>query len=182
MEVLKYRAKGMSLAEIADILGTTRQNVSAILRAALKKLELAEETVKFYRTLSARLIVKAEKGEDLDDVIGRVYSKADELKIHVKYDGPSLAVRLRALSEGKIVARKVLAPLEIGVTKEGDVFVWELGGLGSRGRKELRKRRQRSLQLEETRGDCRGGESEGGGARVRCQEHSPRRRHSRVER
>lgn len=126
IEVLKLRARGMSLGEIAKIIGTSRQNVSTILKAALTKLKLAEETVRLYRRLTAPVTIRVGRDEDLDEIVGRIYSEADRAGIHIKYDGPSLAVRLRALSGGKIVARRVLAPLEIGVTSDGDVLVWEV--------------------------------------------------------
>ncbi|MEM2286080.1 MAG: Tfx family DNA-binding protein, partial [Ignisphaera sp.] len=48
-EVLKLRAEGKTQKEVAEIMGTTRENLSVIEKNALRKIRLAEETLKVYK-------------------------------------------------------------------------------------------------------------------------------------
>ncbi len=50
-EVLRYYMLGYKQEEIARILNISQPRVSRILKTALKKVELAMETVKYYKEL-----------------------------------------------------------------------------------------------------------------------------------
>ena len=123
IEVLKLRKDGLSQEEIAERFKTTKQNISSIERTAWKKIERAENTIKFVKMLKAPAWIEIKEDTSIDSIVGRIYAKADERKIRVIYDGVSLATKIREDAKGKIRHRTALAKLEIGITGEGDVIV-----------------------------------------------------------
>jgi len=63
------------------------------------------------------------KDSDLDDVVERIYSKADEKGVHMPWDRLALATMIRDGLCTKIRHSVVLARFETGTTKDGGVIV-----------------------------------------------------------
>ena len=122
-EVLALRERGASQAAIADLLGTSRANVSGVESSARRNVERARETVAFAEALSAPVRVPVEPGTDVFDLPGRVYEACDDAGVKVGHSGAEL-VRLAseaapdALEDGTVVA-----PLLVSVAADGEVRV-----------------------------------------------------------
>ncbi len=123
MQVMRLRNDGHSQEEIATSLGTTKQNISAIERTAWKNVERAENTIKFIRMLEAPVWFEVSDGTSVDDLIGMIYSGADEKGVHVRYDSVALALRIRDMAGARIRHRVVVMGFDIGITGNGDVLV-----------------------------------------------------------
>jgi Tfx family DNA-binding protein len=121
MEVLKLRKKGYTQAEISRMLNTTRANVYALEKSALKNIKKAEKTLKFVKFLNAALWIKAEKGKNLNDLVREIYTKAGKKKIHVRYTKPELISALTKDCRDKIKGMRIVQEMEIGITKEGEI-------------------------------------------------------------
>jgi len=117
------RNEGYSQEEIATNLGTTKQNISAIEKMARRNVERAENTIKFIRMLEAPVWFEVPDGTLVDDLIGMIYSRADEKGVHVRYDGVALVSRIRDMAGARIRHRVVVMGFEIGITGNGDVLV-----------------------------------------------------------
>lgn len=123
IEVLKLRAMGYSQAEIARRFGTSRANISATEKKALMNIQRARNTLKLVRMLEAPIWFAAKPEEDLNDVVRRVYEKADSQGIHITQNFPALANLIQKEAGEKIRGRRVLQELEIAVTQEGRVLI-----------------------------------------------------------
>ncbi|HUL62760.1 MAG TPA: Tfx family DNA-binding protein, partial [Methanocella sp.] len=68
IEVLKLKRKGMSQAAIARMMKTTRGNISTIESTAMKNIEKAQKTLKFYHAIEAPIWMTVPAGTDLYDI------------------------------------------------------------------------------------------------------------------
>ncbi|ASJ13352.1 Tfx family DNA-binding protein [Thermococcus thioreducens] len=85
IRILRLRAKGLKQSEIAELLGTSRANISILERRALEKVEKARNTLLIWEQINSKISVEVRKGEDIFSVPERLFKKADELKIKVPY-------------------------------------------------------------------------------------------------
>ncbi|MFQ5887355.1 MAG: Tfx family DNA-binding protein, partial [Candidatus Hydrothermarchaeales archaeon] len=86
IEILKLRKKGYTQTEIAGRLGTSRANISATEKSALRNIEKAKNTLETLKMMEAPIWLTFEADENLDDVVGRVYKEAGKKDIWVAHD------------------------------------------------------------------------------------------------
>ena len=124
-EVLAFRERGVSQADIAEKLGTSRANVSSVESSARENIANARETVAFAEALSAPVRVTVEAGTDLYDVPNMVYSACDEAGVKVNRTAPEV-MRLVGEAAGDAVhGREVRRDITVSVTGDGTVQVRE---------------------------------------------------------
>lgn len=126
-EVLALREHGASQAAIADLLGTSRANVSNVETSARANVEKAHETVAFARALEAPVQVGVESGTDLYDVPSLVYDACDEADVKVNHAAPELMKIVSDAAGSAVSGREVKERLLVGVTTEGEVTVRRSG-------------------------------------------------------
>ena len=85
IRILQLRARGLKQSEIAELLGTSRANVSILEHRALEKIEKARNTLLIWEQINSKISIKIKKGEDIFMVPDKLFKKADELKIKVPY-------------------------------------------------------------------------------------------------
>lgn len=122
-EVLALRERGLSQAEIADLLGTSRANVSGVESSARRNVERARETVAFAEALAAPVGIQVPSGTNVYDVPVEIYEACDEAGVKVNYSGAEL---MRVVSEdvpGAVADERIVAPLLISVDADGEVRV-----------------------------------------------------------
>ena len=122
-QVLVLREQGVSQADIADSLGTSRANVSSVESSARENLEKARETVAFAEALRAPVRVRVPAGTDLYDVPQQVYEACDEKGVKVDHTAPDLMKVVSDAAGNAVTGRQVSTPLIVGVTSEGMVRV-----------------------------------------------------------
>ncbi len=123
IEILKLRKEGHSQTEIANRLGTSRANISATEKSALRNIEKAKNTLETLKTMEAPIWLTFEADENLDAVVGKVYEEAGKKDIWVAHDGPTLSNLIHKKAGDKIKGRRILSKLEVTVTEEGEVIV-----------------------------------------------------------
>ncbi|GAA0648545.1 Tfx family DNA-binding protein [Salarchaeum japonicum] len=122
-EVLALRERGLSQADVADSLGTSRANISKVEAAARENVAKARETVAFVEALEAPVQVEVEAGTDLYDVPEAVFDACDEAGVKVAYSGVDMMTRVSEAAGDAVVGREVKTTMLVGVTREGDVRV-----------------------------------------------------------
>ena len=127
VEVLELREKGYTQQEVADVLGTTDSNVSAIERAAEANVEKARRTLELVRTLRSPARFTVRSGAYFDDLVDEVYSRGDEAGIKIGLCRPELYAHLYGTLEEDTSQNRLENPVEIGLTKNGDVKVFTNG-------------------------------------------------------
>lgn len=121
--VLKMRSKGLSQREIAETMGTTRQNISLIERRAHRNVSLAEETLKGYRLLKTVASIRVEAGTHLVDVPRLVMDASDEAGVKLRGDFNMVYNRLRYGVPGAVMGTRVVKDVAIHVLGDGDIEV-----------------------------------------------------------
>ncbi|WP_461866647.1 Tfx family DNA-binding protein [Thermococcus sp.] len=106
IKILQLRAKGLKQSEIAELLGTSRANISILEHRALEKIQKARNTLLLWEQINSKISVDVKQGEDIFDVPEKLFKKADEMNIKVPY------------STAEIIAFLVEhAPIEDRITK-----------------------------------------------------------------
>lgn len=124
VEVLELRASGFTQQEVAERIGTTDSNVSAVERAATQNVEKAKQTLKLVETLSASITFDVTAGTQFGDVTEMVYAHGDACDIKVDYCRPELHGYLYELLAEYAAGNEVRRDVTIGLTHDGDVKVF----------------------------------------------------------
>lgn len=124
VEVLELREQGYTQQEVADKLGTTDANVSAIERAAEENVEKARRTLELTRTLRAPVHFTVSEGTSFSDLVDEVYEHANEAGIKIAYPRPELFVHLYGILEDESTQNQLSTPVRIGLTEDGEVKVF----------------------------------------------------------
>ncbi len=125
VKVLRLRAEGHTLEQIAKILGTSKSNVHSILKNAKETLERARKTIDLYRELYSTISFKFGRGETLANIITHIYDTADVYGIKIKMRSLELLYYFREILWGCLEPRKdvLLCDIIVKVNKDGHVTV-----------------------------------------------------------
>ncbi len=118
-KVLKLRTEGKTQKEIAEIMGTTRENISIIEKNALRKIKLAEETLKTYKDLTKAGEITIEPGTHLVTIPQKLIQLADEKKIKLKGNFTTIYDHIRINAPENIEGTKIIKPIKITIYKDG---------------------------------------------------------------
>ena len=123
IEVLQLREEGLTQQAVADQLGTSASNVSAVERAATANIEKARRTLEQARMIRAPASIEASAGTPLDTLVEEVYEAGDAAGVRISFCEPELYGHLfshlsEALEDGRLVA-----DVEVGLTTDGDVTI-----------------------------------------------------------
>jgi Tfx family DNA-binding protein len=121
-EVLRYRKKGLTQQQIADIIGTSKANVCTIEKAALENIRRSKETLEFLYTLDATHLTTVKAGTDVLDAAKAIYNDAENLGIKVKYDTISLINQMRDSNPERFKARFIREDVEVYINDDGDLY------------------------------------------------------------
>jgi len=124
VEVLVLRERGHTQREVADRLGTTDSNISAIERAAETNVEKARQTLELVRTLRAPTQFTVPAGTDFEGLVDAVYDHGDDAGIKIDYCRPELYAHLYGVLEAETAENRLDVPVTVGLTAEGDVNVF----------------------------------------------------------
>lgn len=122
-EVLVLREQGVSQADIADALGTSRANVSKVEASARENIEKAAETVAFADALAAPVQVEVEPGTPVFDVPDMVYEACDDAGVKVASAAAALMRRVREQAADSVDDGTVTDSLLVVVDADGNVHV-----------------------------------------------------------
>ncbi|MDS0478289.1 Tfx family DNA-binding protein [Natrinema sp. 1APR25-10V2] len=124
VEVLELREQGHTQQEVADQLGTTDSNISAIERAAEQNIEKARRTLELVRTIRSPIQFSVSPGTSFDDLVASVYSHADEAGIKIAYCRPELYTHLYGVLKECTNQNELKTTIDVGITNQGEVRVF----------------------------------------------------------
>ena len=124
VEVLELREQGHTQQEVADQLGTTDSNISAIERAAEQNIEKARRTLELVRTIRSPIQFSVSLGTSFDDLVASVYSHADEAGVKIAYCRPELYTHLYGVLEECTNQNELKTTIDVGITNQGEVRVF----------------------------------------------------------
>ncbi|WP_049935757.1 Tfx family DNA-binding protein [Haloplanus natans] len=124
VEVLELREQGLTQQAVADRLGTTGSNVSAVERAAERNVEQARRTLELIRTVRSPVRLTVEAGTSFDGLVDAVYERGDEAGVKIAYCRPELYAHLFGRLEAHTTRNRLDAEIEVGLTRGGEVKVF----------------------------------------------------------
>lgn len=121
VEVLELREKGLTQQTVAERLGTTASNVSAVERAATDNIEKARRTLEHVRLLRAPVRLTFERGSGFDEIVEEIYAAGDEAGVRIDYCRPELYSHLYTHLTESFDDSKLVQEVEVGLTRDGNV-------------------------------------------------------------
>lgn len=124
VEVLKLKKKGMSQADIARKMKTTRGNICIIEGTANKNIAKAKNTMKLFKALEAPVWVTVPAGKDLYEIPEMIFKEADKKGIKVLIDSAMVIVKIKTELPDKVHRRVTLDDIDISADELGNVTVY----------------------------------------------------------
>ncbi|OPY51998.1 MAG: DNA-binding protein Tfx [Methanosaeta sp. PtaU1.Bin060] len=123
VQVLQLRSQGRSQQEVAELMGTTRANISKLERRAHQNIKMAERTIHDWMKIQAPISLSIPKGTDILHVPGMVFKAADLKGIHLPVNAIDLLVQLK--TEAPFLFKREALPndVEIFITIEGQILL-----------------------------------------------------------
>ncbi|MCX8207550.1 MAG: Tfx family DNA-binding protein [Methanothrix sp.] len=126
IQVLRLRRRGLSQEEVAEILGTTRSNVSILERRAMQNIDRALATLKQWKMLQAPVAVRIAAGTDLFSLPGIIFREADERGLKLPVNSIDILAELRKIAPHITRRRIIERSFDIYVTEDGEIYVEEV--------------------------------------------------------
>jgi Tfx family DNA-binding protein len=130
LQVLQLRKAGRSQQEIADVLGTTRSNISILEKRAHQNIHRAEQTLRQWMMIKAPISLKVKEGTDVFDLPKMIFDAADQRSIELPVTSLDIIVQLRRKSPQLFRKRAILKDIDVYVTEDGELLVQESSPMG----------------------------------------------------
>ncbi len=122
MEVLRYRKKGLTQQQIADIYKTSKANICTIEKSAMDNIRKAKETLEFLYTLDAQHLCTLKAGSDLFESATMIFAEAGKYDIKVNADSLDLINRLRTENPKRIKGRHIREDIDVYLRNDGELY------------------------------------------------------------
>lgn len=123
IKVLQLRQKGQSQQEVADMMGTTRSNISILEKRAHQNIARSRITLRQWMTIQAPIHLKVPTGTDVFDIPARIFQAADRSSIQLPSTSLDIIDQLRRMAPKLFKKRALLQDIEIYVTEDGEIIV-----------------------------------------------------------
>ena len=117
--VLRLRATGLTQAQVATRLHTSRENVTIIEHRAHENLRAAKATLAAIEELSGSREFTIPSGVSIFEATSMILRRADVLRIKVKMDADSILAMLRAKRRGRIRGHHLIAVVRVNINPDG---------------------------------------------------------------
>jgi Tfx family DNA-binding protein len=126
VRVLELRLKGRSQQEVADILGTTRSNISILEKRAHQNVSRAKLTLHQWMMIQSPICLKISQGTDVFDLPDIVFAAADEKGIHLPITSLDVIVQLKSQAPNIFGKRNIKRDVQIYINEVGELMISEL--------------------------------------------------------
>ena len=127
LSVLQLRRKGLSQAEVAMKLGTTRSNISILEKRAHQNIQRAERTIHQWMMIQAPISLSLKAGTDVFDLPKMIFEAADKISMRLPITSLDIVVQLRRKAPRIFKKRSLEQDAEIYVTEDGEILVEAVG-------------------------------------------------------
>jgi Tfx family DNA-binding protein len=131
LEVLKLREQGRSQQEVAEILGTTRSNVSILEKRAHSNIARAERTLQQWMMIRAPIFLRIAAGTDVFALPAMIFQEADRRSMQLPTTSLDIIVQLRRRAPNIFRKRSLSRDVDLYVTAEGELLLQPLSGATS---------------------------------------------------
>ena len=127
LRVLQLRRQGLSQAEVAMKLGTTRSNISILEKRAYQNIQRAEQTIHQWMMIQAPISLSLKAGTDVFDLPKMIFEAADKISMRLPITSLDIVVQLRRIAPRIFKKRSLEQDVEIYVTEDGEILVEAAG-------------------------------------------------------
>jgi len=120
------RNQGLSQQAVADLLGTTRSNVSILEKRAHQNIARAKRTVQQWMMIRAPIYLFAMRGTDIFEIPRMIFAAADEKGIRLPVTSMDILIRLGRKAPRLFHKRALEKDARIYVTLQGEVMIEEV--------------------------------------------------------
>jgi len=149
IRVLELRIQGLSQQEVANIMGTTRSNISILEKRAHRNISRAKHTIHKWMMIQAPISIRISAGTDLFDLPDIIFAVADQKGIQLPINSADIIVQLKSKAPNTFKDRNIKKDADIYITEYGDLLIQELvdSAVGGAGKKKLPKSSSRSSKV-----------------------------------
>ncbi|MGP8128752.1 MAG: Tfx family DNA-binding protein [Candidatus Bathyarchaeia archaeon] len=124
-QVIRLRATGLTQAQVAKRLQTSRENISILERRAHENLRSAKATLEAFERLSdsgtKELIVPS--GTSIFEATSMILRRADSLGIRLRMSADSILAFLRTRCKGRLRLHHLTSVIRVRISKEGSLSI-----------------------------------------------------------
>jgi Tfx family DNA-binding protein len=120
-EVIRMRAEGLTQAEVAKKLKTTRENISIIEHRAHEKITAARATLSAIEDLEVSEEILLPGGTSIFEAVSLIYLRADILGLKLTQSADVILANLRSRCRSKIRGHHLVAVVKAEIEKDGTV-------------------------------------------------------------
>lgn len=120
-EVVGYRAKGLTQAQIAKRLNTTRENVTEIEHRARLKINAARATLAALQELEATREVLIPNGTSVFEAVSMIIMRADVLGVRLLSSADGVLATIRSKWKSKIEGYRFTSLGKVEIAADGSL-------------------------------------------------------------
>ena len=121
LEILKLRRHGYATEKIAEIIGTTRQNVSILERRGRSNIERAIRTINAVKKGEVSTILEITQPVHILDAVKEIIEVADRSGIKLKDNIINIMVRFKAYAESDLMGGTIHRSVTVMMYQDGTI-------------------------------------------------------------
>jgi len=123
-QVIQLRAKGLTQAQVAKKLRTTRENVTILEHRAHYNVKAAKATLAALDQLAKSNEMIIPSGTSIFEATSMILLRGDILRIKLKRNADSLLALLRSKCKGKIRGHHLTSTISIRIQNDGNITIF----------------------------------------------------------
>ena len=120
---MKLRSMGLTQAQVAKKLRTTRENVTILEHRAHENLKEAKATLAAWEELSGAKELVIPSGASVFEATSMILRKADVLRIKVKMNADSILAMLRTRRKESVRGHHLISPIGVKLEQDGTLRI-----------------------------------------------------------
>ena len=120
-EVIHHRAEGLTQAELAKKLKTSRENVNEIEHRARLKIDAAKGTLAVLQQLGATAEVLIPNGTSIFEAVSMIILRADILGVRLQGSADDILATMRSKWKAKIKGHRLTSAVKVEIAKDGSL-------------------------------------------------------------
>jgi len=118
---VRLRSTGLTQAQVAKKLRTTRENVTILERRANDNLRAAKATLAAMDRLSGSRALVIPSGVSVFEATSMILRRADVLRTKVKMNADAILATLRARHKGRIRGHHLIVAIRVKIESDGSL-------------------------------------------------------------
>ena len=120
---MRLRSTGLTQAQVAKELRTTRENVTILERRANDNLRAAKATLAAMERLSGSRELVIPSGVSVFEATSMILRKADVLRTKIKMNADAILATLRARHKGRIRGHHLVRAIRVKIEPDGSIKI-----------------------------------------------------------